>query len=101
MPLAGTVTPASLSMSVPAPPITPLAAPPTAAPISPPSGQHRPVSATLAVNEAMAARRRRGQPVLPLGFGEAGAAPPPAPPRAPAAAAARSTHGAHGRPQAR
>jgi aspartate aminotransferase len=30
------------------------------------------VSATLAANEAMAARRRRGQPVLPLGFGEAG-----------------------------
>ncbi len=30
------------------------------------------VSATLAANEAMAARRRQGQPVLPLGFGEAG-----------------------------
>jgi hypothetical protein len=31
-----------------------------------------PVSATLAANEAMAARLRRGEPVLPLGFGEAG-----------------------------
>ena len=31
-----------------------------------------PVSATLAANETMNARRRRGEPVLPLGFGEAG-----------------------------
>ena len=31
-----------------------------------------PVSATLAANEAMAARRARGQLVLPLAFGEAG-----------------------------
>ena len=31
-----------------------------------------PVSATLAANEVMAARRSRGQPVLPLAFGEAG-----------------------------
>jgi aspartate aminotransferase len=31
-----------------------------------------PVSATLAVNDALAARKRSGQPVLPLGFGEAG-----------------------------
>ncbi|MUL42503.1 pyridoxal phosphate-dependent aminotransferase [Streptomonospora sp. PA3] len=30
------------------------------------------VSATLAVNEALAEKRRRGLPVLPLGFGEAG-----------------------------
>ncbi|HEV2451691.1 MAG TPA: pyridoxal phosphate-dependent aminotransferase [Streptosporangiaceae bacterium] len=30
------------------------------------------VSATLAANEALAARRRRGEQVLPLGFGEAG-----------------------------
>ncbi len=93
MPLAGTVTPASLSMSVAAPPITPLAAPPTAAPISPPSGQHRPVSATLAVNEAMAARRRRGQPVLPLGFGEAGLPAPAALRDALAAAAASNSYG--------
>jgi aspartate aminotransferase len=31
-----------------------------------------PVSATLAANEQMDARRHRGEPVLPLGFGEAG-----------------------------
>jgi len=31
-----------------------------------------PVSATLGANEAMAARRRRGEPVLHLAFGEAG-----------------------------
>ncbi len=31
-----------------------------------------PVSATLAANETMAARRSRGQPVLPMAFGEAG-----------------------------
>ena len=31
-----------------------------------------PVSATLAANETMEARRRRGEPVLPLAFGEAG-----------------------------
>ena len=31
-----------------------------------------PVSATLAANEAMDERRRRGEPVLPMAFGEAG-----------------------------
>ena len=31
-----------------------------------------PVSATLAANETLDARRRRGEPVLPLAFGEAG-----------------------------
>ena len=31
-----------------------------------------PVSATLAANEVMARRRQAGEPVLPLGFGEAG-----------------------------
>ena len=30
------------------------------------------LSATLAINELITARRRRGEPVLPLGFGEAG-----------------------------
>jgi aspartate aminotransferase len=38
----------------------------------PPLARVIPVSATLTANEAMAARRRRGLPVLPLGFGEAG-----------------------------
>jgi aspartate aminotransferase len=47
------------------------AAPVTAAPVTP--GPARvPVSATLAANEALASRRRLGQPVLPLAFGEAG-----------------------------
>ena len=46
--------------------------------LRPPGPRHTPiavnvpVSATLAANEAMAARRNRGQPVLPLAFGEAG-----------------------------
>jgi aspartate aminotransferase len=39
---------------------------------NPPGPPAIPVSATLAANEALAARRRRGQPVLPLAFGEAG-----------------------------
>ena len=37
-----------------------------------------PVSATLAANEVMARRRQAGEPVLPLGFGEAGLPVPPA-----------------------
>jgi aspartate aminotransferase len=52
-----------------------------------------PVSATLAANEAMAARRRRGQPVLPLAFGEAGLAVHPALRDALAAAAANNSYG--------
>jgi aspartate aminotransferase len=38
----------------------------------PSTGRVIPVSATLAANQAMAARRARGLPVLPLAFGEAG-----------------------------
>jgi aspartate aminotransferase len=52
----------------PAPPLPP---PPVQGPrlsAAPPV----PVSATLAANEIMDARRRRGEPVLPLAFGEAG-----------------------------
>jgi aspartate aminotransferase len=52
----------------PAPPLPP---PPARGPrlsAAPPI----PVSATLAANEIMDARRRRGEPVLPLAFGEAG-----------------------------
>jgi aspartate aminotransferase len=52
-----------------------------------------PVSATLAVNEVMAARRGRGQPVLPLGFGEAGLPVCPALRRALAAAADANGYG--------
>jgi aspartate aminotransferase len=50
-----------------------------AAAVAPAAGRARllgeramPVSATLAANEAMAVRRARGQPVLPLAFGQAG-----------------------------
>ncbi len=38
----------------------------------PPSYVQVPVSATLAANEVMARRRQRGEPVLPLAFGESG-----------------------------
>src|SRR5450432_1939216 len=48
MPLAGTAMPAPLTVL------------------------STPISATLAANEAMDVRSRRGQPVLPLAFGEAG-----------------------------
>jgi len=47
--------------------------------ISPPGREHTPlgpatipVSATLAANELLDVRRRRGEPVLPMAFGEAG-----------------------------
>jgi aspartate aminotransferase len=52
-----------------------------------------PVSATLAANERLAARRRRGQPVLPLAFGEAGLPVHPALRRALAEAAGRNAYG--------
>ena len=53
--------------------------PPSALPLPHPDTRHPrlslarvPVSATLAANETLDARRRRGEPVLPLAFGEAG-----------------------------
>jgi aspartate aminotransferase len=52
-----------------------------------------PVSATLAANEALAARRRLGQHVLPLAFGEAGLPVLPALADALAAAAGRGGYG--------
>jgi len=52
-----------------------------------------PVSATLAANEAMAYRRSRGEPVLPLAFGESGL---PVHPRLTAALADRARQGAYG-----
>jgi aspartate aminotransferase len=52
-----------------------------------------PVSATLAANEAIASRRRRGEPVLPLAFGESGL---PVHPRLTAALADRAGQGAYG-----
>src|SRR6202034_3881336 len=72
MPYAGTMTPASPVLTAP-PATVPLAVPPAAPPALPPStAGHMPISATLAANEALAARRSRGEPVLPLAFGEAG-----------------------------
>jgi aspartate aminotransferase len=52
-----------------------------------------PVSATLAANEALARRRRGGQPVLPLAFGEAGL---PVHPRLRKALAAAADAGSYG-----
>jgi len=48
-------------------PLPPLSAPSPALELAP-----VPVSATLAANETMDDRRRRGEPVLPMAFGEAG-----------------------------
>jgi len=52
-----------------------------------------PVSATLAANEALAQRRRRGEPVLPLAFGESGL---PVHPRLIAELADQARFGAYG-----
>jgi aspartate aminotransferase len=52
-----------------------------------------PVSATLAANEAIALRRQRGEPVLPLAFGESGL---PVHPRLTAELAVMADHGAYG-----
>jgi len=51
------------------------------------------VSATLAANEALAARRKRGESVLPLAFGEAGLPVHPALRAALAGASARNAYG--------
>jgi aspartate aminotransferase len=93
MPYAGTMTPASPVLTAP-PATVPLAVPPAAPPAFPPStAQHMPISATLAANEALAARRSRGEPVLPLAFGEAGLPAHPALREALAAAAASNGYG--------
>ncbi len=58
--------PATTPLTVPAAPVTgPAARGPEALPPIP-------VSATLAANETLARKRRAGEPVLPLAFGEAG-----------------------------
>jgi aspartate aminotransferase len=59
----------------------------------PPTIRALPVSATLAANEAMAARLHAGQPVLPLAFGEAGL---PVHPALRAALAASATCNSYG-----
>jgi aspartate aminotransferase len=77
---AGTITPAFPVLTT-----SPLSAAPAAKPM--------PVSATLAANEALAARRSRGEPVLPLAFGEAGLPAHPALQEALAAATASNGYG--------
>ena len=59
----------------------------------PPPVRAMPVSATLAANEVMAARRARGQPVLPLALGEAGLPVHPVLRGALAAAAGANSYG--------
>jgi aspartate aminotransferase len=94
MPFAGSVTPAPptrYSPPLPHPPaLRCLTTPPAAPPVS---DEHMPVSATLAANEALAARRSRGEPVLPLAFGEAGLPVPPALRDALAAATSSNSYG--------
>jgi aspartate aminotransferase len=90
MPFAGTMTPASPILTPPA--SLPLTSPPPPPP-APPTTGHMPVSATLAANEAMAARRSRGEPVLPLAFGEARLPAPSALQDALAAATASNGYG--------
>jgi aspartate aminotransferase len=93
MPYAGTMTPASPALTAP-PATVPLAVPRAAPPALPPStAGHMPISATLAANEALAARRSRGEPVLPLAFGEAGLPAHPALQEALAAATASNGYG--------
>jgi aspartate aminotransferase len=60
----------ALTITPPSAPARPLPHPDTQPPQ--PNLPRIPVSATLAANETMDARRRRGEPVLPLAFGEAG-----------------------------
>ena len=91
MPFDGTATAASITM--PLPTIPPAAFPLPAPAARPPSERHRPVSATLAANEALAARRRQGLAVLPLAFGEAGLPAHPALCDALAAATASNRYG--------
>jgi aspartate aminotransferase len=91
MPFDGTATAASITMPLPA--IPPAAFPLPAPAARPPSEKSRPVSATLAANEALAARRRQGLPVLPLAFGEAGLPAHPALRDALAAATASNSYG--------
>jgi aspartate aminotransferase len=73
--MASTAMPAAMPAATPATPAARPSPGQTSAPYAPP---HPPapvaitVSPTLAANEAMAARKRLGEQVLPLAFGEAG-----------------------------
>jgi aspartate aminotransferase len=88
----------STTRSATNPAVTPPMSPPllsVAAPLAPlaDSLARVPVSATLAVNDALASRKRTGQPVLPLGFGEAGV---PVLPMLAAELGAAAGHGGYG-----
>jgi aspartate aminotransferase len=93
MPYAGSLTAAPAAGS---PADTPAAAGSPELPLAAavlPARRPTPVSATLAANEALAARRSRGEPVLPLGFGEAGLPAHPLLRQALAAASASNGYG--------
>ncbi|MFC5754327.1 pyridoxal phosphate-dependent aminotransferase [Actinomadura rugatobispora] len=62
-------------------------------PVLNPSARPVPLSPTLAINEAIARKRREGLPVLALGFGEAGVPIHPALTRELAGAAGRGAYG--------
>ncbi|GAA3979287.1 aminotransferase class I/II-fold pyridoxal phosphate-dependent enzyme [Actinomadura viridis] len=62
-------------------------------PVLNPSARPVPLSPTLAINEAIARKRREGTPVLALGFGEAGIPIHPSLTRALADAAGRGAYG--------
>jgi aspartate aminotransferase len=85
------VLPLAADVSVTAP--VPQAAARTLRAAGPLAGRVIPVSATLAANEATAARRSRGLPVLPLAFGEAGLPVHPVLRDALAAATAANSYG--------
>ena len=74
---SGTIAPPPPAISkVTTAPAAPVSAPVTPFPAAAPPSRLRlapiPVSATLAANEALARKRRAGETVLPLAFGEAG-----------------------------
>ncbi len=90
MPWAGSASPTETTLILPPPP--PAVTPRLPAALA--RGRRGvPVSATLAANEALASRRSRGEPVLPLAFGESGL---PVHPRLAAELAETAGHGAYG-----
>jgi aspartate aminotransferase len=99
MPWAGSTPSAPATIrSAANPAVTPAMTPPLLSSFAPPAPLAGglacvPVSATLAVNDALAARKRTGQPVLPLGFGEAGV---PVHPLLAAELAAGASNGSYG-----
>ena len=91
------VAPSSPGSKMTAAPAAPLPAPVTPFPAAGPPSRLSlapiPVSATLAANEALARKRRAGETVLPLAFGEAGLPAHPLLIQALAEASAENTYG--------